>query len=130
MITSIGLQDVKAGSLARLFAAGNAAVLIHCPELVSTLWQDLLENDEEQLPWQASLVNIARNYHGSADITASLGDLFYFQPGRHGYIARKMALSQEQETGRVAARPASFVQDESHYAPSQAVLDALNATRA
>lgn len=123
MITRIGLHDVTAGSLARLFAAGNAAVLIHCPDLVSTLWRDLLENDEEQLPWQAPLVNIARNYHGSADITASLGDLFYFQPGRHGYIARKMALSREQEAGRVASRPASFVQDEGHYVPGQAILD-------
>lgn len=123
MIASVELQDLKAGSLAQLFKAGNAAVLVHCPDLVSTLWGDLLESADEQLPWQAPLVNIARNYHGSGDITASLGDLFYFQPGRHGYIARKMALSPDPETNRIAARPASFVQDGDHYVPRQEVLD-------
>lgn len=123
MITSIDLQDVTAGSLARLFARGNIAVLIRCPDTVSALWRELLEKEDEQLPWQAPLINIARNYHGSGDITTSLGDLFYFQPGKHGYIARKMALTQTEGTGKVSARPASFYQDESCYIPAQTVLD-------
>lgn len=123
MIATIDLQEVTAGSLARLFSAGHVAVMVECPDLVASLWRELLEREEEQLPWQAPLVDMARNYHGCGDITASLGDLFYFQPGRHGYIARKMALAQQEEAGRVAAKPSSFFQSGSSYAPSQEVID-------
>lgn len=122
MIAKVPLQELTAGSLARLFAQGNVAVLVQCPDLVSEIWRELLENEQEQMPWQAPLVNIARNYHGCGDITASLGDLFYFQPGRHSYIARKIALSREEEAGAVAASPPSFVQDSGCYKPSQAIL--------
>ena len=80
MIAEMAWEDLQPGSLARRFAEGNAAVLVHCPQLIDDLWQELLENGEELLPWQAPLVDIARNYHGCSDITASLGDLFYFQP--------------------------------------------------
>ncbi|KKW93658.1 2OG-Fe(II) oxygenase family protein [Sphingobium chungbukense] len=123
MIAELALQDLEPGSLARLFGAGHAAVLVRCPEVIAELWHGLFEQSAEQMPWEASLVDIARNYHGSGDITASLGDLFYFQPGRHGYIARKMALSRDGGTDHVTARPAYFVQGNRRYATQQAVLD-------
>lgn len=123
MIAELALQDLEPGSLARLFGAGHAAVLVRCPEIVAELWHGLLEDSAEQMPWEAPLVDIARNYHGSGDITASLGDLFYFQPGRHGYIARKMALSRGESEDHVTVRPAYFVQGSRQHRPSQAVLD-------
>lgn len=123
MIAELAYQDLEPGSLARLFGAGHAAVLVHCPEIVAELWRGLLEDSAEQMPWEAPLIDIARNYHGSGDITASLGDLFYFQPGRHGYIARKMALSRDEREGHIAVCPAYFVQGSRHYTPRQAVLD-------
>lgn len=123
MIAELTYQDLEPGALARLFRAGHPAVLVRCPEIVGPLWRGLLEDPAEQMPWEAPLVDMARNYHGSGDITASLGDLFYFQPGRHGYIARKMALSRDTREGRVTMRPAHFVQGAGHYAPRQALLD-------
>ncbi|MCB4859922.1 2OG-Fe(II) oxygenase family protein [Sphingobium sp. PNB] len=123
MIAELAYQELEPGSLARLFGAGHAAVLVRCPEIVAELWRGLLEDRAEQMPWEAPLVDIARNYHGSGDITASLGDLFYFQPGRHGYIARKMALSREAGKDHATVRPAYFVQGGEHYAPGQALLD-------
>ncbi|WP_313804119.1 2OG-Fe(II) oxygenase family protein [Sphingobium sp.] len=123
MIAELAYQDLEPGSLARLFGAGHAAVLVRCPDIVAELWRGLLEDSAEQMPWEAPLIDIARNYHGSGDITASLGDLFYFQPGRHGYIARKMALSRGKGKGHVVARPAYFVQGGGHYVPRQALLD-------
>ncbi|AEG49856.1 hypothetical protein Sphch_2195 [Sphingobium chlorophenolicum L-1] len=123
MIAELAYRDLEPGSLARLFGAGHAAVLVRCPEIVAELWSGLLEDSAEQMPWEAPLIDIARNYHGSGDITASLGDLFYFQPGRHGYIARKMALSRDGREGQVSARPAHFVQGTGQYRPGQALLD-------
>ena len=123
MIAELAYQELEPGSLARLFGAGHAAVLVRCPDVVAELWCGLLENPEEQLPWEAPLVDIARNYHGSGDITASLGDLFYFQPGRHGYIARKMALSRGEAEDHVTMHPSRFVQRGQHYAPGPALLD-------
>ena len=123
MIAEQEYQELEPGSLARLFSAGHVAVLVRCPDVLAPLWQGLLENPDEQMPWEAPLVDIARNYHGSGDITASLGDLFYFQPGHHGYIARKMALSRGQEEDPVTMHPPSFVQGRRHYAPGPALLD-------
>jgi hypothetical protein len=123
MIAELALQELESGSLARLFAAGHAAVLVHCPEIIAALWRGLLEDRAEQMPWEAPLVDIARNYHGSGDITASLGDLFYFQPGRHGYIARKMALRRVEDEDHVIARPGWFAQGTQRYTPDPALLD-------
>jgi hypothetical protein len=123
MIAELAYRNLEPGSLARLFGAGHAAVLVRCPEIVAELWHGLLEDSAEQMPWEAPLIDIARNYHGSGDITSSLGDLFYFQPGRHGYIARKMALSRSDGEGHVTVQPAYFVQGNQQYTPRQALLD-------
>lgn len=123
MICELAYRDLTPGKLAALFAAGNAAVLVHCSETLGELWAALLENVDEQLPWEAPLVDIARNYHGCGDITASLGDLFYFQPGQHGYIARKIALEKDKERSGAVAEPREFVQGDERYHSPQSVFD-------
>src|SRR3546814_15893237 len=70
-------------TLATGFANGAAASVVSCNDEVRRLWAQLLENPQEQLPWEAPLIDIARNYHGHGDITAILGDVYYFQPGHH-----------------------------------------------
>lgn len=123
MIGEIAFDDLMPGVLAAQFAAGKAAVLVRCPEMISELWQGLMEDDDEQLPWQAPLIDIARNYHGCSDITVSLGDLFYFQPGQHGYIARKIALSRKGVDGALVVRPSFFVQGEGKFTTREQVLN-------
>jgi len=123
VIGDIAFDSLTPGVLAAQFVAGKAAVLVRCPGVISELWKGLMEDDDEQLPWQAPLIDIARNYHGSADITVSLGDLFYFQPGQHGYIARKIALSRTGEDGALVVRPSFFVQGEEKFATREQILD-------
>src|SRR3546814_4319533 len=77
----------------------------------------LLENPQEQLPWEAPLIDIARNYHGHGDITASLGDVYYFQPGHHSYIARKIELARAAEDGSLESRPSTFIQGTERFIP-------------
>lgn len=123
MIGEIAFEDLMPGVLAAQFLAGKAAVLVRCPDVIAELWQGLMEDEREQLPWQGPLIDIARNYHGCSDITVSLGDLFYFQPGQHGYIARKIALSRSEEDGTLVARPSFFVQGGDRFATREQVLD-------
>lgn len=122
VIAEIAYESLAPGVLGAHFAAGKAAVLVHCPEIVAELWRGLLEDDAEQLPWQAPLIDIARNYHGSADITVSLGDLFYFQPGQHGYIARKIALTKVEGDEAFVAEPSNFVQGDGRFATPDKIL--------
>jgi hypothetical protein len=123
VIGEIAFDDLTPGVLAAQFVAGKAAVLVRCPDVISELWRGLMEDDEEQLPWQAPLIDIARNYHGCADITVSLGDLFYFQPGQHGYIARKIALTRQGARGTLSVRPSFFVQGDGRFATRQQILE-------
>lgn len=123
MIGEMALADLVPGALAARFAAGEAVVLVQCAELIAALWHGLLEDTAEQLPWQAPLIDIARNHYGSGDITVSLGDLFYFQPGQHGYIARKIALRRSGDGDALVAEPDSFVQGATRFATRDDVLD-------
>ncbi|MET1756698.1 hypothetical protein ABVV53_14735 [Novosphingobium sp. RD2P27] len=107
-------SDLKPGALAAQFMTGRLAVLVRCPDLRARLWSPLLERLAEQLPWEAPLLDIARNHHGCGNITSDLGDVFYFQPGLHGYIGRKIELERE-EHGGVRAHPAHFVQGPKRY---------------
>jgi hypothetical protein len=114
-------RDLEPGALAAQFTGGRLAVLVQCPGLRARLWNPLLERRDEQLPWEAPLLDIARNHHGSGQITADLGDLFYFQPGLHGYIARKIELEREQH-GAIRAHPPHFEQRAERFTSSAATL--------
>jgi hypothetical protein len=103
--------------------AGHDAVIIHCATVIKDLWTGLLENPSEQLPWQAPLLDIARNFYGNGDITSGLGDLFYFQPQKHGYFARKIAIEAEKKEGKIVAKPRTFSQGSEVYSPSESILD-------
>src|SRR3546814_14626209 len=104
VIVELAAEELCHGTLATVFANGAAAAVVRCNDEVRRLWAQLLENPQEQLPWEAPLIDIARNYHGHGDITASLGDVYYFQPGHHSYIARKIELararSEERRVGK------------------------------
>lgn len=113
-IIELGVDDLRQGVLATGFASGAVAAVIRGDARVRDLWARLVENESEQLPWQAPLIDIARNHHGTGDITVSLGDLFYFQPGQHGYIARKFEIERDT-TGSARARPDRFAQGNAHY---------------
>src|SRR3546814_5161741 len=75
VIVELAAEELCHGTLATVFANGAAAAVVRCNDEVRRLWAQLLENPQEQLPWEAPLIDIARNYHGHGDITASLGDV-------------------------------------------------------
>lgn len=111
------------GELFELFSTGVAAVILPVGIPLNRLWSRLVEQKEERLPWEAPLIDIARNHHGSANLSQSLGDLAYFQPGLHGYIARKIEIA-EDEAGGLQAIPDHFVQGTGRYdVPRQLVED-------
>ncbi|MBK5264450.1 MAG: hypothetical protein JJE34_04325 [Alphaproteobacteria bacterium] len=118
----IAAEELQHGLLAAGFANGAAAILVHCEGLIRKLWSQLLEDPDEQLPWEAPLIDIARNHYGSRDITVGLGDLFYFQPGHHGYIARKVEIDRTPE-GRPEPTPSQFVQGNGSYRIADTTMD-------
>ena len=118
----IAAEELQHGMLAAGFANGAAVIRVHCEGLIRKLWSQLLEDPDEQLPWEAPLIDIARNHYGNSDITASLGDLFYFQPGHHGYIARKVEIDRTPE-GRPVPTPGRFVQGKDSYRIADATMN-------
>jgi hypothetical protein len=60
------------------------------------------------LPWNASLLEIARNHRAGTDVRDRLGDVVEFAPGAIGYIGRKLELSQDPTTGELSCQPATF----------------------
>lgn len=127
-IFEIGWEELQQGVLAAAFARGAVAAVLHSDGRLRRLWKRLLEDPAERLPWEAPLIDIARNHHGSSDITASLGDVYYFQPGRHGYIARKLEIDRSRGGGRMEVRPAQFRQGGSRFTPSsETIVDCCRA---
>ncbi|TPG42879.1 hypothetical protein EAH79_03330 [Sphingomonas koreensis] len=113
-IVELAPDALRPGALADLFRAGAAVVIIPFGGRLQRLWNQLVENADEQLPWQAPLIDIGRNHHGSTDLVASLGDVSYFQPGQHGYIARKIEIDRDAD-GFPQPDPPRFHQGESAY---------------
>src|SRR3546814_6284086 len=64
----LAAEELCHGTLATVFANGAAAAVVRCNDEVRRLWAQLLENPQEQIPWEAPLIDIARNYHGHGDI--------------------------------------------------------------
>ncbi len=123
-IFEIGWEELQQGVLAAAFARGAVAAVLRSDGKLRQLWRRLLENPAERLPWEAPLIDIARNHHGSRDITVSLGDVYYFQPGRHGYIARKLEIDRSAGTDQTEVRPALFHQGEGQFAlPSETIAE-------
>lgn len=121
-IVEIAAAELQLGMLASLFAQGAAAVLVHMDGRLRSIWADLIEDTREKLPWEVPLLDIARNHHGSNDITATLGDMYYFQPGHHGYIARKVEIDRRPDGSREVIPPV-FVSEEERQEIDREVLD-------
>ena len=121
-ILEMSIDELSNGSLRAAFTSGAHAVVIYCGAEVKRLWAGLLEDGREQLPWEAPLIDIARNHHGSRHVTSTLGDLYYFQPGEHGYIARKMQLSTGED-GVLQVKPNQFWQGSDSYATPRDTLE-------
>src|SRR3546814_4023808 len=81
VIVELAAEELCHGTLATVFANGAAAAVVRCKAAVRRLWAQLLESPKEQLPWEAPMIEIARNSHGHGDITASLDGVYYFQQG-------------------------------------------------
>ncbi len=124
VILELGIEELSHGVLAAGFAKGAVAALVHCKTETRGLWAHLMADESEVLPWEAPLVDIARNHHGSTDITLTLGDAFYFQPGQHAYIARKIEIARDDASGQFAVNPPAFHQGGSLFAPSGETLAA------
>lgn len=81
------------------------AAIIKGNDNIECLWRSLACNDVD-LPWNAPLYDLSANLVPHDDLTQVLGDMFYFKPGRHSYIARKIEICVDE--GRYVTRPAIF----------------------
>jgi hypothetical protein len=75
----------------------------------------LLDDPDEQLPWRAPLVDIARNHHSRGDLGGNVGDMYYFSQGRLAHIARKFELERDAADAPIRSVPEAFVQGEGRY---------------
>ncbi len=113
------LDDLKPGALLDAFKGGAVAAIIECGDFVEKLWSMLLHDPEEKLPWELPLVDIARNHVRGKDLPSTLGDVFYFQPGHHSYIARKLEIARTDEP-RIS--PEKFHQGDKQVSPSEELV--------
>ncbi|MGC4250694.1 MAG: hypothetical protein QM605_04300 [Sphingobium sp.] len=104
-IAHVSAADLAPGTLGQCFHEGAAAVVIEGNPAVSSLWHSLAEQNVD-MPWTAPLYELSVNLRPHDDLTETLGDVFYFKPGRHAYIARKIEIRAE-ERGLVT-RPEAF----------------------
>lgn len=122
VILELCIEELSHGVLAAEFAKGAVAAIVHCKTTGRDLWTRLMGDHSERLPWEAPLVDIARNHHGCTDITLTLGDAFYFQPGQHAYIARKMEIARDGDSGLLAVEPPDFRQSNDMFTPDTETL--------
>lgn len=111
-ILELDLEVLQHGMLASMFFDGATAVIIRCREAMQRMWATMMDGSEEALPWEVNLADLARNYHGSGNITTTLGDMFYMQPGAHGYFARKFEIRRDAEGIPRGTNPAGFWQQQ------------------
>lgn len=119
-IIEFAWNELKPGVLADAFTQGAVAAMIAPDDTFRDLWDRLMADQREKLPWEVTLAEIAHNHHGSGEITDSLGDVIYFRPSLHGHIARKFEITQG--SGQFAMRPGGFVQDGILVTPSVELL--------
>ncbi|WP_395332089.1 hypothetical protein WBP06_04035 [Novosphingobium sp. BL-8H] len=108
-IVELALEQLEAGTLANAFCGGAVAALIKRNSIVGQLWNRLLRDTPERMPWETPLSTMAENHHGTGSITESIGDVIYFQTNFHGHIARKFEIIRHGD--RLSTRPDGFTQD-------------------
>jgi hypothetical protein len=112
-IVEVTADKLGPSELCRLFHQGAIAVVLVGDPRVRRVWEALVLHATrpgiaEDLPWNASLVEIARNHRAGTDVGGRLGDVVEFFPGAIGYIGRKLELSRHPTTGELSCQPATF----------------------
>lgn len=118
--TRFALDELEPGVLYDAFTSGTSAALVECDDLLQKLWSMLLLDPEEKLPWELPLVDIARNHVRGKDLPSTLGDVFYFQPGHHSYIGRKLEITPSDPPSVI---PAKFHQEGNVIAPKEELVN-------
>jgi hypothetical protein len=103
------------GELTRYFREGVIAVVLINDARVLQAWETLVPHcpdveASEILPWNASLLDIARHHQAGTRISGHLGDVIHFTPGQIAYIARKIELCRDLTTGDLCCRPSMFLE--------------------
>lgn len=93
-IVHLDASELTPGRLGECFRAGAAAAVIRGNDWIYALWQSMISNDAE-MPWQAPLFKLAENLMPHESLSEALGDVYFFKPGRHSYIGRKMEIRPE-----------------------------------
>jgi hypothetical protein len=104
-IAHVKVADLAPGALGQCFHDGAVAVVIEGSAAVASLWHGLTTQNAD-MPWTAPLYELSVNLQAHDDLTETLGDVFYFKPGRHAYIARKIEICVEGQ--ELVARPTTF----------------------
>lgn len=120
-IVRLDAAELVPGRLGECFRAGAVAAIISGAPAVSGLEQRLLA-EPATMPWTSPLYQLATNLLPNDDLTEALGDVYYFKPGRHSYIARKLEIMAQGAT--LAVRPSGFrTGEEDQPVPADLVAD-------
>lgn len=119
-MVEIERSDLTAGRLATEFKAGAQVIVVKGFPDIQRAWDLLIGNPDEQLPWRAPLVDIARNHYARGDLGSNVGDMFNFSQNRLAYIARKFELERGGAGTPIRCVPEAFVQGVgSHVTPDE-----------
>ena len=112
-IVDITGNELKAGSLARLFQDGAKAIVLREDDRVKRIWDGLLNTQNGQSvtahqllhPWEISLIDNARN-HQAGNITT--GDMLRFIRGSIAHTARKFIIYPDKDGQPIKTDPECF----------------------
>lgn len=104
-IAYLEASELEPGCLGQLFRDGAAAVIIRGDPCIASLW-DFVTADDAEMPWRASLYDLAANLIPHEHLTEAIGDVYFFKPGRHSYIGRKIEICLDG--GRLMTMPDAF----------------------
>ncbi len=108
VIVELSKTDLKPGVLGELYHQGAKAVHLQNDERIEQIWMELVatpKNDIGKPFWQNGLIDFARNHRAYQMDT---GDIWRFNPGNFGHIARKIMLYQESGSQRIKSVPEFF----------------------
>jgi len=79
------------------------------------LWDALFGSDDgkreysrEVLPWEGSLLDMARNHHARKDVGSHIGDVLFYSQCHLAYIARKIILFEDTDNKKLRTIPECF----------------------
>lgn len=122
-IVTATLDSLEEGSMSRLFQNGALAVVIDCSQVLRPIWDTLLENEAEKLPWEGTMRDMARNHHAGRDLGGHVGDMFHYTPHRISYIARKFEITRPASSGELEVHPPFFIQGDEQFVYPPEVID-------